>query len=63
MNYDKMDNLKYIQLYKGSKIPTQTWKITYNKTELDFNKYNYGVLTGKINNLIVLDIDVKDEGI
>ena len=41
------------------------WSKSYNhiKEEIDTTKYNYGILTGEQNNLLVLDIDVQDEGI
>ena len=33
------------------------------KPNVDINKYNIGVLTGIINNIIVIDVDFKDDGI
>jgi len=56
-----------IELYKNGKNPInqgwqrpQQWK---SNQELDFNKYNYGIICGEKNNLIVLDIDVKNDGL
>ena len=54
-------NFNYIPLHASSKIPLyEKWADKYqtNKPE-----GNYGVLTGKINNIIVVDIDVKDGGL
>lgn len=50
---------------KNKKTSYIQWSKPYNHTkeEIDTNKYNYGILTGEKNNLIVLDIDVIDEGV
>ena len=50
---------------KNKKTTYIKWGKKYNHTttEIDTNKYNYGILTGEQNNLLVLDIDVQDEGI
>lgn len=50
---------------KNKKTTYIKWSKSYNhiKDDIDTNKYNYGILTGEQNNLLVLDIDVKDEGI
>jgi len=58
-----VENLKKIELKKNDKTPVDGWKNKINHiTHVDFKKYNAGILTGKINNIIVLDIDFKDEG-
>jgi hypothetical protein len=58
-----IENLKKIELIKNKKTPTNAWKNTINHIKyVDLKKYNAGILTGKINNVIVLDIDFKDEG-
>jgi hypothetical protein len=50
---------------KNKKTTYIKWSKSYNHTkdDIDTNKYNYGILTGEQNNLIVLDIDVQDDGI
>lgn len=50
---------------KNKKTTYIQWSKSYNHTkeEIDTNKYNYGILTGEQNNLIVLDIDIIDEGV
>ena len=49
---------------KNSKEPLFSWKkITTHKKVIDLTKHNVGILAGKINDIIVLDIDDKDNGI
>ena len=59
------DNLKKIRIYKNTKIPIDKgWqKIENMTTTISIEKYNIGLPTGKINNLLCLDIDNKDNGI
>ena len=62
MNYN---NLLKFKLQKKSKIPlNKGWTNPANlSTDIDMKYgYNVGVATGRVNNLIVLDIDIKDEG-
>ncbi len=62
-----IDELKFtkIKLCKNSKIPLKdcSWskKENWTKNQIDLNKYNYGILCGKINNLIVVDLDLEKE--
>ena len=49
------NNFKTIQLKKNSKIPMYKWKKTNNKKIIPGS--NYGVLGGKINNIVVIDLD------
>jgi hypothetical protein len=57
-----MDNFKCIKLIHNSKMPIQSWKnkkeAQYNYNDIDSDKYNIGIITGKINNIIVVDIDL-----
>lgn len=46
----------------NSKVPTVQWKNEENYTKvIDIKKYNYGIPCGKINNLIVVDLDLEKE--
>ena len=51
-----IENLQKIELRYNSKIPKYEWKETKRYSK-DYNKNNYGILTGKINNLTVVDLD------
>lgn len=56
--------MKHIQLIKNTKLPAVKWSANSSHvSNVDMIKYNSGLLTGKVNNLIVLDIDVKDNGL
>jgi hypothetical protein len=60
-----LENFKKILIIKNGKTPLQKWKEPNNQlTEFpDMRNFNYGIPTGIINNLLVLDIDVKDDGL
>lgn len=61
-NIDELKFTKFL-LCKNSKIPLKncSWKEKENwiTTDIDLNNYNYGILCGKINNLVVVDLDLK----
>jgi hypothetical protein len=52
-------------LVKNEKYPKISgWnKDDYNIKDIDTKKYDVGILTGIRNNLIVLDVDIKDDGV
>ena len=57
-----LNNYWKIKLNKNDKTPRNKWQDKNNHFKaIDNNKYNVGVLTGKINNLVVVDVDVKKE--
>jgi hypothetical protein len=59
-----LNNLKKIELVKNNKTPMNKWRdIKNQRNNIDITKYNIGFPTGEINNIIVLDIDFKDDGI
>lgn len=50
--------------YRNSKLPACSWSNQKNHTNnINLNKNNYGIICGDINNLWVLDIDKKNDGI
>lgn len=59
-----MNNFKFIKLAKNSKSPikNQNFKDVKPLHEIDINKYNIGLMAG-CNNLIILDVDIKDGGL
>ena len=63
--HNKLANYYKFKVRKNGKEPTCKWKDELNHTKNDINpeQYNTGVLTGPINNLLVVDIDVKDDGL
>jgi hypothetical protein len=59
-----MDSLLKIQIIKNSKMPSNKWSNPQNHRQtVDMTMFNSAVLTGKINNIVVLDIDFKDNGV
>ena len=56
-----IDYLKF-KIPINSKVPIVQWKNEENYTKIiDTKKYNYGIPCGKINNLIVIDLDLEKE--
>ena len=64
--FSPIDNLQKIKIKHGSKEPFQNgWRTdpkTYYKN-IDMTRYNAGFLCGEVNNIMVLDVDVKDDGV
>ena len=65
-NFTK-DLLK-IKINKHDKKPAQKWRNLQKNTKqpqknIDTNIFNVALLTGKINNILVVDVDKKDNGI
>lgn len=58
-----IDELKFtkILLGKNSKNPLYSWtkKENWILDDINLNNYNYGILCGKVNNLIVIDLDLE----
>ena len=63
MNF--LQTLLKIPVIKGTKYPAiKQWnKTTNQQLNINIDKYDIGITTGEHNNLIVLDIDIKDNGI
>ena len=59
--------MKFFKLQKNSKIPAVKWQDKTNylndTTNINIDNNNIGFITGTINNIFVLDIDVKDDGL
>ena len=62
-NIFNIDDLKFkkILLGKNSKNPLYSWtkKENWILNNIELTKYNYGILCGKINNLIIIDLDLE----
>ncbi len=62
-NLFDIDELKFtkILLGKNSKNPLCSWnkKENWILDDIDLNNYNYGILCGKVNNIIVIDLDLE----
>ena len=57
------NSLNKIHLIKNQKKPAfKSWN-KKNVTTIDNSTYNVGILTGNSNNLLCLDIDIKDAGL
>ena len=54
----RFDN--FVKLKQNSKEPATKWKLPENRTKHEI-KGNYGIITGKANNLLILDIDNKEK--
>lgn len=61
-NIDELNLTKFL-LCKNSKIPLKdcSWKKKENwiLNDIDLNENNYGIICGKVNNLIVVDLDLE----
>ena len=59
------NNFNFIKLGKNSKLPVNKWgdKANQHKEQPDMAKYNVGIPTGEINDIVVIDIDIKDDGL
>ena len=59
-NIDELNFIK-ILLGKNSKNPIHSWKLKENwiHKNINLDKYNYGILCGRVNNLIVIDLDLE----
>ena len=58
-----MENMEKIKLKLNEKTPAGKWKESlYHHKVIDDKKYNVGIPCGSINNIFVLDIDIKDNG-
>ena len=57
-------DMKKIKIQTNNKKPIEQWSLPNNRySSIDTSKFNTGILTGRVNNIIVLDIDYKDNGI
>ena len=61
----QLKTLIRIPVITNTKIPAVSgWTDhSYSNTNVDTNQYDTGIITGTKNNLLVLDVDVKDNGI
>ena len=64
LSRDPLSKYWKIKICKGTKQPACRWSDPRNhqKDPIDKTSYNTAVLTGPINNLLVVDVDVKDQG-
>ena len=62
---EKFQNYLKLPLVKNQKYPAVSgWnKDDYNTTEIDNKIYDVGIITGVRNNLLVVDVDIKDDGV
>ena len=62
---ETLKNLIQIPVIKGSKIPAvKGWMNgDYLGQPIDNNKFDTGIITGSKNNLFILDVDIKDDGL
>ena len=59
-----LENFKKIKLRLNQKLPAGKWKEPiYHLQTVNLLIYNVGIPCGNINNMFVLDIDVKDDGL
>jgi len=64
LNRDPLASYYKFKVCKGLKQPACKWTDPRNhqKAPIDQTYYNTGIPTGPINNLLVVDVDVKDQG-
>ena len=66
---NRLQSMKKISLVKNDKRPSREWKnkqtgeIINTLTKVNVRAHNVGILTGEVNNLLVIDVDVKDNGV
>ena len=61
---DPIKSLYKFSIPKPDKVRYVNWKLSkYWVKTVNTEESNYGILTGKTNGIIVLDIDTKDEGV
>ena len=53
----KISDFLKIPIYKNTKFPIDTWDNIKQKEKVNLDNYNYGVLTGKENNITGVDLD------
>ena len=65
LNNLMFETLQKITLVKNAKTPVNKWsdKANHHTNLPNMSKHNVGILTGAINNIIVVDVDVKDDGL
>jgi len=64
LNRDPFESYWKFKVLKGRKQLACKWsdKRNHQKEPIDNTYYNTGIPTGPINNLLVVDVDVKDQG-
>lgn len=61
ISYDKLTK---IELVKNAKKPATTWSLEFNQKKIiNMQRYNCGILTGKVNDIVIVDVDEKDDGV
>ena len=60
-----LTNYLKLPVIKGTKKPAVTrWSSPeYNNKDVDIMAFDVGIITGTRNNLLILDVDIKDEGL
>ena len=64
MNTMKYQEMVKIKLWKNGKLPVNSWTEARNQSkDINSSFFNIGIITGQANNLLVVDIDAKDDGV